>query len=366
MKIGIDASRINVEQKTGVENYSHEVIKRLISDRKNNYLLWCNKHLPNEFRKNNTAEKIVRQSRLWTQFGLALGTYCVKTDVTFIPSHVIPIFGRGRYVITIHDLAFDYFPELYTKRELIYHHLAVRIALFKSKSIIVPSQTTKDDLIKLYHASSDNIYVIPHGVDHHRFKVNNSRHEKPLDFGIKKPYILYAGRIEKKKNLINLVKAYNLIRQESNLNHQLVLVGKPGSGFTQIESIIHNLPANISRDIILTGYVVDRTYQEILSHADIFVMPSWYEGFGMPILEAMACGVPTVVNDTACLKELVGESGLVVDCSKPFPLAAKLSYLIHHKDYYLSLRKKGLIRSKKYTWEASALKTKEVLEMAML
>ena len=221
-------------------------------------------------------------------------------------------------------------------------------------------------MIKLYNASPGNIYVTPHGVDHHKYKVNNSRHEKPLNFGIKKPYILYTGRIEKKKNLINLVKAYNLIRQESNINYQLVLVGKPGSGFAQIESIIHNLPANISRDIILTGYVVDKTYQDILSQANIFVMPSWYEGFGMPILEAMACGIPTVVNDTACLRELVGESGLVVDCSKPFPLAAKLSYLIHHKDYHSSLRKKGLIRSKKYTWEASALKTIKVLETATL
>ena len=362
MRIGIDASRAIIKQKTGVERYSYEIIKHLISNKKYRYLLWTNKSLPEKFKLNNVTEKIIKFPKLWTQIGLAISTYLNKTDIIFIPSHVIPLLGKGKFVVMIHDLAFDYYPDVYSKKELFYHRIALKIAFIKSSAIIVPSYTTKDDLVKLYNADPDKIYVIQHGVDHNIFNVKNSQIEKQLEFGIKKPYILYTGRLELKKNIINLIKAYALLRQESMPKHQLVLVGKPGSGYEEIEKNIANLPANISKDIILTGYVVDATYQDILFQADIFVMPSIYEGFGMPVLESMASGIPVVVNNTPCLKELVGSSGLVVDCSKPFPLAAKLSYLIHHKDQYLSLRRRGLIKSKNYTWEKCADETLNVLE----
>lgn len=361
MKIGIDASRATIDKKTGVERYSYEIIKQLLAVKKHHYLLWSNNELPNEFKLNNVKEITFGSKRFWTQIWLAINTYLNKTDISFIPSHVIPLFGKGKFVVTIHDLAFEYYPKIYSLKELFYQRLAIKIALFKSKSIIVPSLTTKDDLVQLYKADPDNIYVIPHGVDHNIFKAKKSP-EVNLGFGINKPYILYAGRLESKKNIVNLINAYVLIRQESTIKHQLVLVGKRGLGFNEIEKCLANVPGNISKDIIITDFVIDKTYQNILCQADIFVMPSWYEGFGMPVLEAMASGVPVIVNDIPCLKELIGHSGLIADCSKPFPLAARISYLVHHGDVYNSLRRKGLIRSKNYNWEICAHNTLEVLE----
>jgi glycosyltransferase involved in cell wall biosynthesis len=360
--IGIDASRVNVEEKTGVEIYSYNIIKDILKIGKEKFLIYARKPLPPEFpQKDNIKTKVLNSAHLWTQYGLSKEMIFHKSpNVTFIPSHVIPIISKGKFVVTIHDLAFLKFPNLYSKKETFYQNLAVKTAVKKASAIIVPSAITKNDLLDNFKFPADKIFVIHHGIDHNRF--NLVENNEPLPFNIKRPYILFTGRIESKKNIIILLKAYALLRQESKTKHQLVLIGKPGQDYDLIQKEINNLPPNIKNDIIETGYVHDRTYTRILKNADFFVFPSIYEGFGLPIIEAMACGIPVIASNSSSIKEVAGEAGILVDTKKPLPLAAALSKLISFPQERAALIKDGLKRASEFTWQDSAGKTLKVLE----
>lgn len=361
LTIAIDGSRLGVEQKTGVEFYSYNIITEILKDKKNNYLLWT-KDKANIKTGSNTTIKQLNTPALWSQYRLALELITHKSpDVIFIPSHVIPLISKGKIVVTIHDLAWLHYPQIYTKSEIFYQNLAVKTAVKKAKAIIVPSQATKNDLIKEHKIANYKVKVVPHGLDHNRFKPGR-KNNPILPFDIKQPYILFTGRIESKKNLVNLVKAYGLLRQEAKIKHQLVLAGKPGFGHDLIEKEIDNLPPNIKNDVIETGYISDSTYVELLQNADFFVFPSLYEGFGLPILEAMACGVPVIASNSSSIKEVVGEAGILVDSKKPLSIAASLSKLIRYPKQQEELIKQGLLHAKEYTWEKAAQETLDILE----
>lgn len=361
--IAIDASRLNVDEKTGIEFYSYNIIKNILEIGDANFLLYSPNKLPKEFiQKGNVKNKVLKSGHFWTQGRFAWEIMSHRSpNVTFIPSHVIPFISKGKFVVTIHDLAFKRFPELYSSSEIFYQNFAVKTAVKKAKAIIVPSSTTKEDILKYYKYMPENIYVIPHGIDHNRFNFRADKQTK-LPFDIRHPYILFAGRIESKKNIVSLVKAYGLLRQEAKIKHQLVLVGKPGHDYDLIQNEIDKLPPNIKNDIIETGYILDSTYTQILKKADFFVFPSLYEGFGLPVLEAMACGVPVITSHTSSLKEVVGTAGQLIDPTKPFSIAASLSRLISYPEERGMLVKRGLERAKQFNWTKAAQETLAVLE----
>lgn len=362
MLIGIDASRLTVNQKTGVEVYTSNIIQEIITQSKDNFLLWGQKPVPEIFNRfpKRVTWKTLKSPLLWTQFRLSAELITHRSpDIIFIPSHVVPLIHKGNFVVTIHDVAFAHFPELYSRNERFYQNLALKTALKTTQTIIVPSQATKQDLVTLFKADTEKITVIYHGVNHDRFYPKKQDEDMP--YGIKKPYLLFAGRLEHKKNLVNLIKAFGLLRQESRLNHQLVLVGKEGFGYAEIAKEINKLPPNIKEDIIETGYVTDSTYDQILRSADFFVFPSLYEGFGLPVLEAMACGIPVVASNVSSLPEVVGDAGLLINPNKPFSIAAAVSRLIHHPQEREELVKTGLKQAKKFTWQKAGQETLDVL-----
>lgn len=363
LTIAIDGSRLGVEQKTGVEVYSYNIIGEIIKDKQNNYLLWSKTDLPESFTQApNIQVKKLKSAILWSQGRLAIELITHRSpDVIFVPSHVIPLVSKGKFVVTIHDLAFLHFPKIYTKSEIFYQKLAVKTAVKKARAIIVPSQFTKKDLVKNFPIKPDRVFVVPHGLDHNRFKPGR-KDVANLPFDIRQPYILFTGRIESKKNIVNLVKAYGLLRQEAKVNHQLVLAGKPGLGWDEIEKEIDKLAPNIKNDIIETGYITDSTYLQLLQNADFFVFPSLYEGFGLPVLEAMATGVAVIASNSTSIKEVVGEAGMLVDSQKPLSIASGLSRLISHPKEKEVLIQKGLARVKNYSWSKAGQETLDILE----
>lgn len=359
MLIGIDTSRTTKPKLTGTEYYSIEIIKNMAKiDQKNRYLLYAQLDPSERLGKlpDNFKTKIMPFPKLWSQVRLSWEMLWAKPDVLFVPSHTVPIIHPKNTVVTLHDLGFKHFPELYSQEELAYHNWTMNFSANHAAQIITPSEYTRQDLIKTYDLDPAKIHIIWHGFDKDRFRPNPNVK--------KKNYILFIGRVEEKKNIRNMIKAYGLLRQESKVSHKLVLAGSPGFGYDKIKEEMAKLPKNIQDDIIETGYISEADYTHRLQEADIFLFTTNFEGFGMPIVEAFACGTPVVTSNVSSMPEIAGNAALIVDPKKPLEIAAALSKLISDSSFKKSLILKGRVRSGLFSWEKAARQTLEVLEKA--
>lgn len=359
MLIGIDTSRTTKPRLTGTEYYSIEIIKNLAQiDHSNQYLLYA-QHDPSERLgklPNNFQTKVMPFPKLWSQVRLSWEMLWKKPDVLFVPSHTVPLIHPKNTVVTLHDLGFKHFPELYSQEELAYHNWTMNFSANYAKEIITPSEFTRQDLIKTYSLDPSKIHVVWHGFDKNEFKPDPSVK--------KKPYILFIGRLEEKKNIRGMIKAYALLRKERRITHKLVLAGSPGFGYDAIKEEINKLPAEIQKDIIELGYIDQVEYVRRLQEADIFLFTTFFEGFGMPIVEAFACGTPVVTSNVTSMPEIAGNAALVVDPRKPFDIASALSKLINSSKLREELIFKGKLRSRLFSWEKAGFETLEVLKKA--
>lgn len=368
MLIGIDASRAVKAQKTGTEYYAQEIIKALGElDEANQYILYTPKEPSAELVKlpKNFRFRVMPFPRLWSQIRLSVELVrgLPKPDVVFEPAHTIPLVHHKKMVVTIHDLGFVHFPELYTPFERLYHNFSLNYSARHAAKVIVPSNYTKRDLIRHLPIDPKKISVVYHGFDKERFRPATEKEKAMvLPHAVAPPYIFFVGRIELKKNVDGMIEAYRLLREEKSIKHKLVLAGKPGWGYEKIKEKITALPEEIRSDVIELGYVSDRDYPILLKRADILFFPSWFEGFGLPVLEAMAAGVPVVASSQTSLPEIAGSGAMLVKPSKPLEMAAALSKLIHKSDFRKSMILKGRVRANSFTWRRAAKETLAVLE----
>lgn len=360
MLIGIDASRATKENKTGTEHYSEEIIIALAKiDYKNDYLLYSPvapkgklANLPKNWRW-----KIMPFPRFWSQIRLSWEFLFgkEKPDVIFEPAHTIPLIHPKNMVVTLHDLGFKYFPELYTPFERKYHNFCMDFSAHHAKRIITPSEYTKKDLVKVYKIDPTKITTIYHGYDSCLYKPQKSKIDKLS------PYIFFVGRIERKKNAAGIIKAYGLLRQERNIKHKLVLAGKPGFGYDEFKAELNKLPLEVQKDVIELGYVTDDHLANWMQNADILFFPSFFEGFGLPIIEAMACGVPVVASKNTSITEIAGSAAILVNPHNPLQMAASLSKIINSQILRKSLISKGLVRASLFSWQKAAEKTLDII-----
>jgi len=365
MIIGIDASRSNIKQKTGTEYYSYEIIKGITRSKKYKFRLYSKTPINYLPKSENIENKVMRFPRLWSQFRLSLEIFLNSPDVLFEPAHTIPLYHGKKVVVTLHDVGFRYYPQLYTPLERYYHHFCMAFSVKHATQIIAVSNATKEDLVKLYKADKNKITVIYHGFDQKRYKPIQK--DEKVSPEIKKylPYIYFIGRLEAKKNVKKLVRAYgNLRRNYPNIRHKLVLAGRPGYQYEEIKDEILNLPPDIQKDVIETGYVPDDIVSNFMRFASVFAFPSNFEGFGMPLLEAMASGVPIVASDKTSIPEVVQDAGYLCDPDDTEALEDGLAKVILDHKYREELIKKGLKRAKFFSWEKAAEETLKVIEKA--
>ncbi|EKD49641.1 MAG: glycosyl transferase, group 1 [uncultured bacterium] len=361
MLIGIDASRIAKRERTGTEEYSYQLVKHLAEiDQKNDYVLYSSKKLPEEFSKGlpkNFKTNIIPLPKLWSQVRLSLEMLLRPPDVLFVPAHVLPLIHVKKSVVTIHGLEYEYFPEAYSGFALWYLRFSTKFALKYAKRIIAVSKNTKNDLIKFYRADPRKIRVIYHGFGNFGFDPMSDE-EFFSKFDLKKgKYFLYLGRLEKRKNIINLIKAYNLFRNKFGNYLKLVLGGNAGYGYEEIKDEIGK--SKYRRDIVETGFISNSQKNSFFKNAAVFVYPTFYEGFGLPILESFFAETPVVCGRVASLPEIASDAAIYIVPESEISIAKGMMRAISLREKLLQPMKMQL---KKFSWKKSAEETLDCLE----
>lgn len=371
MLIGIEASRANRLQKTGVEWYAHHVIqglKRLPAADVHSWLLYSNDSLSQGLEKGpaNWHERRLAwpPKYLWTQARLSWEMFRRAPQVLFVPAHILPRFSPKRSVVTVHDVGFARHPELYKPRQVTYHEWTTRDIARRGARVITVSEFCKREIHELYGIPIERIIVTPLGIDHAKFKpIAAERITSVLTkYQVTAPYILYIGRLEKKKNTKFLIEAfirYKAARGPADTLN-LVLIGLPGAGFEEIKQVI--VSAACRDQIILTGYVSEADKPALLSGALAYIQPSLYEGFGLPPLEAMACGTPVLSSTAGSLLEIVGEdNALFFQPDDHEALEQGIGLYVDYQEIREQHVRRGLAWVKRYDWTKTSKETLQAL-----
>jgi glycosyltransferase involved in cell wall biosynthesis len=320
--------------------------------------------LPQE--SENFKYKIFGPKKFWTQFALPIKlTVGQKPDVFFSPAHYGPRFSKVPYVVTIHDLSYLRFPELFRKEDLVQLTNWSKYSILKSSAIIVPSKSTKDDIIKNYDVSSDKITVIYEGYNKEAFKPQSPAKISAVkkQYKIAGEYIVFVGTLQPRKNIERLIEAFSRLALDTL---SLVIVGKKGWMYDQILRKSKDL--DIDDKVIFTDFVPDDDLPSLISGAKVYINPSLWEGFGIPVIEAQACGVPVAVSNTSSLPEIISPpshpelvSGSLFDPTDVDSMAKTIQNLLTNEKTRTDLIKKGNANTKRFSWESCAGETIDLL-----
>ncbi len=278
------------------------------------------------------------------------------TSLFWSPHYNIPLFYRGKLLVTVHDVFHLVAPDMSLPKKL-YAKGMFRTVRQKADAIVTVSEFSKNELLRLTgNTSKQEVTPIHIGVDEAWFHISQA--PRPYE----KPYILFVGSVKPHKNVGGLIRALEVAQHQ--IPHDLVIAGRREGLITADEEVAARAKA-LGERVHFTGFVQDDLLKQFVKHADALVLPSFYEGFGLPPLEAMACGCPAIVSNAASLPEACGDAALYCDPRSPQDIADKLILLLNDKDLRTSLQKKGLERAKQFTWAACAEKTLAVLERTL-
>jgi len=364
MLIGIDASRASKKEKTGTEWYSYHLLRAMRESASNHrFLLYCKDGMPFELPAQWHEKKIAWPFNfLWTQGGLSLEMLRHRPDVLFVPSHAIPLIHPLRTVTTIHDIGFLDWKEYRSKKELRYLDWSTRYALRHCSKIITISEFTKKEMVRIYGVDEKKISVVYLGLDveRHDNEITIKSQVVLKKFHLSKPYLLFVGRIDSRKNIERLVSAYNLLRESGDFDGDLVIAGPIGYDGAKIMATIAT--SRFAKDIHCVGWISEDEKILLMREAHVFVFPSLYEGFGLPVIEAQSCGAPVVCSQITALPEIAGEGALFVDPLLPESIAEGVRKMIQDPNLSNTYRKQGRENAQKYSWRRCARETLTVLE----
>jgi glycosyltransferase involved in cell wall biosynthesis len=364
--IGVDASRVTRPTRTGTENYSLQVLRHLLAqDQRNAYRLYLSQPLVDGLLRcgPRTSTRLIQLPRLWTQLGLSTEMLVSPPDVLFVPSHVLPLLAPSRSVVVVYDVGHRFFPRAHRLTEWLYGEWAIRRHVRIATRLLTISEATKRDLVRLYGADPARIAVAYPAVEarfHPAADAEVARVHARYSLGPR--YVLHLGTIKPRKNLPRLIRAF--ARANLPPDTQLALGGTTTFGAGPVDQAIEE--AGIGDRVRRLAYVPDAELPALYSGAACVAIVSLYEGFGMPALEALACGAPLVASNRGSLPEIVGEAGLVVDPLDVESIATGLERAVGDAAVRAALRTAGPQRAARFDWASAARVTRQVLEQASL
>jgi glycosyltransferase involved in cell wall biosynthesis len=371
MKVCIDVSAA-VHRRAGLGRYAHELTRALVEQGEHEYVAFYHQrgqaHLdpPIDALPQLTTRLSVKPWRLTamlTHFsGIAQDGMFPGVDVFHATEHLLPRLRRIRSVFTLHDLIFRFDPGSHLPLNRIYLNTMMPRFLRAADAVIAVSECSKRDAVRLYGTPAEKIHVIPEGVDA-RFKpVENPQVEPVRDkYHLPKRFALSVGTLEPRKNYPILFEALASLRERGLEMWPLVIVGKPGWLYEPIYRRVTEL--GLQDVVCFTGFVSDDELPALYNAATLLALPSRYEGFGLPVVEAMACGTPVVCSNTSSLPEVAGQAALLVPPEDVQGWAEAITRLWNDDALLAQMRERGFAQAARFTWEHAARKTIEVYQV---
>jgi glycosyltransferase involved in cell wall biosynthesis len=300
----------------------------------------------------------------WTHAAMPVAVERLRADVLHAPAFVAPLWGSCPLVVTIHDTIYRRFPEQYAGWWLTYMNLVMPRVVARAAAVIVGSNHAKRDLVRDYGADPARVHVVYYGVDRQRFRpVTEPHRELSLgEFGITREYVLHVGALVTRKNIPLLLEAVARLKGGGQWGkRQLVLAGRASPGMPGAEAIHAAVTRlGLTNEVVFVGHAPDSVLPTLYAGASVLAFPSRYEGFGFPLIEAMACGTPVVAAAGSSVSEVVGTAGRLVAGDDPGALACALHEVLGDQDMRERLRARGLQRAAEFTWERTAQQTADV------
>ena len=362
--IGIDAQAVGTNL-SGNEIYIRNVIDHLPEDPSLNYSLFLNQkfnYLGDDF-GSKYKRIFFKTKNPFLRLPLEFPFLLMKNKVDLLHvQYTAPLIVNCPLVTTIHDISYEHYPELFTKKEALFLSYGIQNTAKRAAKIITVSEYSKHDLMETYKIPDDKIVVTYNSIDesfkviHDPVRIKQIKDKYEIGDA---DYILAVGNLQPRKNIVRLLEAYKKLRLENiNMKEKLVIVGKKAWMFSEIFKKLEGFP--YIKDVILTGYVPQNELPILYNGARLFVYPSLFEGFGLPVLEAMACGVPVVTSNVSSLPEVSGDAALLIDPYQVEGIADGMYQLLNQPSLYEACRLKGIQRANQFSWRKTAEKTVEV------
>lgn len=368
VRIGIDA-RILAYRRGGIARYvEHLLLALATADPHSDYSVLCNwRHRdrprpgPN-FRCVTTWTPCHHRLERWA---LGVEVSRLGLDLLHSPDFIPPAFGAPRFVITVHDLNFLYYPQFLTAESRRYYNEQVGWAIGRADHILADSEATRTDLIQLLKVPPQKVTAVPLAADPALGPRPASQVRTALvGYGLEPGYLLFVGTLEPRKNLAGLLSAYRILLDRKVTQAPLVVVGGRGWLYEDIFARVEAL--GLAGRVRFLHNVPDSDLSALYNGAALLASPSFYEGFGLPALEAMACGTPVVVSDRGSLPEVVGRAGVLVNPDQPESIAEGMARVLDDAGLRARLREEGLAQAAQFTWEETAHKTLRVYRQVLL
>ncbi|PJA86941.1 MAG: hypothetical protein CO141_02090 [Candidatus Moranbacteria bacterium CG_4_9_14_3_um_filter_42_9] len=385
MRIGIDVRCLGEGRRTGVEEYTLNLLRTIFETNKENThilffnsfrqskadFLWVKKYKNVKLKKFNYPNKLLNLFFWyfnWPKIDRMIG----GADLIFMPNIMFgSVSKKTKLMVTVHDLSFERYPETFSGRRRFWHiFVNPKKICERADKIITVSESSKNDILDLYGIDTKKIKVIYSGISP-RFKVISRNDENLIrvkeKYHLTYKFVLYLGTIEPRKNIKGVIQAYVQMRENAMAdeksyelsNYQLVIAGSAGWLSEEIFSEIEKFEFKNSIKVI--NFVDDLDKEFLFNLASLFIYPSFFEGFGFPVLEAMSCGVPVIASNNSSISEIAGDAAILIDPTRPQEISNAMKEVLLTGNLRSILIEKGVVRAKEFNWQKTARSTLNIL-----